>query len=79
MHCRKTASPADVVRATSVPILLIHWTEDRNIPIRHSRELHALNPSSTVLWEVPGGHHVDALTTAGNEYVARILDWFGSH
>jgi dipeptidyl aminopeptidase/acylaminoacyl peptidase len=73
------ASPAAVVRATSVPILLIHGTEDRNIPIRHSRELHALNPASTVLWEVPGGHHVDALATAGNQYVARVLDWFGSH
>jgi dipeptidyl aminopeptidase/acylaminoacyl peptidase len=73
------ASPAAVVRATSVPILLIHGTEDHNIPIRHSRELHALNPVSTVLWEVPGGHHVDALATAGNEYVARVLDWFGSH
>jgi dipeptidyl aminopeptidase/acylaminoacyl peptidase len=73
------ASPAAAVRATSVPILLIHGTEDRNIPIRHSRELHALNPAATVLWEVPGGHHVDALATTGQEYVARVLDWFGSH
>lgn len=73
------ASPAAAVRDTRVPILLIHGTEDRNIPIRHSRELHALNPASTVLWEVPGGHHVDALATAGQEYVTCVLDWFGSH
>jgi dipeptidyl aminopeptidase/acylaminoacyl peptidase len=73
------ASPAAAVRATSVPILLIHGTEDRNIPIRHSRVLHALQPTTTVLWEVAGGHHVDALATAGNEYVARVLDWFGRH
>jgi dipeptidyl aminopeptidase/acylaminoacyl peptidase len=73
------ASPAAAVRATSVPILLIHGTEDHNIPIRHSRELHALNPASTVLWEVPHGRHVDALATTGNEYVARVLDWFASH
>jgi uncharacterized protein len=73
------ASPAAALRTTSVPILLIHGIEDRNIPIRHSRELHAVNPAATVLWEVPGGHHVDALATAGPEYVARVLDWFGSH
>jgi dipeptidyl aminopeptidase/acylaminoacyl peptidase len=73
------ASPAAAVRTTGVPVLLIHGARDRNIPIRHSRELHALNPASTVLWEVPGGHHVDALATAGDEYVTRVLDWFGSH
>jgi dipeptidyl aminopeptidase/acylaminoacyl peptidase len=73
------ASPAAAVRATSVPILLIHGTEDGNIPIRHSRELHALNPAATVLWEVSGGHHVDGLAMTGQEYVARVLDWFGSH
>lgn len=73
------ASPAAAVRATSVPILLIHGTEDGNIPIRHSRELHALNPAATVLWEVPGGHHVDALATAGPEYVTRVQGWFASH
>jgi dipeptidyl aminopeptidase/acylaminoacyl peptidase len=75
----RRASPASVVRATRVPILLIHGTEDRNIPIRHSRELHALNLRATVLWEVPGGHHVDGLATAGPEYIERVLHWFASH
>jgi dipeptidyl aminopeptidase/acylaminoacyl peptidase len=73
------ASPLAAVRRTTVPVLLIHGTEDRNIPIRHSRELHAANPRATVLWEVPGGHHVDALETAGAEYERRVLAWFAAH
>lgn len=73
------ASPEAAIREAAIPVLLIHGTEDRNIPIRHSRELHAAAPASTVLWEIRGGHHVDGLATAGHVYIARVLDWFGSH
>jgi pimeloyl-ACP methyl ester carboxylesterase len=67
------------VRATSVPVLLIHGAADGNIPIRHSRRLHAANPRTTVLWEVPDGGHVNAIDVARAEYTARVLDWFASH
>jgi len=47
-------SPEDAVAKSHVPVLLIHGQVDSNIPVRHSRAIHALVPR-TVLWEVPGG------------------------
>jgi len=73
------ASPAEAVRATHVPILLVHGTRDTNIPVRHSRELHALNPAATVFWEVPGAGHVESQATHPQEYEKRVTEWFASH
>ena len=67
------ASPAAAIRATHTPVLLIHGMNDANIPIWHSRELHALNPTSTQLWEVPGADHTQSLATAPVAYQARVL------
>jgi len=75
----RQASPAAAVRRTNVPILLIHGTSDTHIPLRHSRELHALNPRAIELWEVPGAEHVGAMAIAGDSYVQRVTDWFRSH
>jgi len=75
----REASPADAVRATHVPILLIHGTRDTNIPVRHSRELHALNPSATVFWEVPGAGHVQSQSAHPQEYARRVTEWFQTH
>jgi pimeloyl-ACP methyl ester carboxylesterase len=72
----RQASPAAAVAHTRVPILLIHGDRDENIPIRHSRELRALNPGVITFWEVPGAPHVGALFTATDEYVCRVVDWF---
>ncbi len=71
------ASPARVVRSTHVPILLIHGTADLNIPPSHSRALHALNPQSTELWEVPGAAHVSALAKQPRAYEGKVVAWFG--
>ena len=73
------ASPADAVRTTRVPVLLIHGTSDANIVPRHSRELHAANPGSTELWEVTGAGHIASLGTARQEYVRRVTHWFELH
>ena len=45
-------SPRDSVATSRVPVLLIHGQIDGNIPLRHSRLIHARNPN-TVLWQVP--------------------------
>jgi len=50
-------SPEDAVARSSVPVLLIHGQIDGNIPVRHSRAIHARAPR-TVLWEVPGADHL---------------------
>lgn len=75
----RQASPAEAVRATHVPILLIHGTRDTNIPVRHSRELHALNPTATVFWEVPGAEHVQSQSSHPQEYARKVTEWFRSH
>jgi hypothetical protein len=73
------ASPAAAIRATQVPILLIHGTRDVNVPPRESRMLHALNPQATSLWLVPGAVHVSAIGACPEEYVRRVVGWFRSH
>ena len=74
-----SAAPADAVRATHTPILLIHGSEDDNIPPRHSRELHVANPVDTELWVVPGAGHVASLATQPEAYQRRVIAWFGAH
>jgi len=75
----RRASPLAAVRATSVPILLIHGTADDNIPYRNSVELHAANPRATTLWLVPGAHHVNAMASDRQLYVQRVTNWFRDH
>jgi uncharacterized protein len=71
-------SPEDAVAATQVPVLLIHGQIDSNIPVRHSRRIHARN-AKTVLWEVPNADHCGAISTAPQEFERRVLNWFGDH
>jgi uncharacterized protein len=73
------ASPAAAIRATTIPVLLIHGTRDRNIPPGHSEKLHALNPVSTRLWEIPGGDHVVGLLTEPEAYPRTVIAWFSEH
>jgi uncharacterized protein len=74
----RKVSPEDSVAASSVPVLLIHGQADRNIPVRHSRLVHARNPS-TELWEVPGADHCGAISTSPQEFEKKLLGWFRAH
>ncbi|HKE23668.1 MAG TPA: alpha/beta fold hydrolase [Bryobacteraceae bacterium] len=75
----RQASPEAAVAGTRTPILLIHGERDTNIPPRHSRELHAVNPQATTVWIVPGATHVAALVAAPEEYARRVVSWFTDH
>jgi len=68
-------SPEDAVASSHVPVLLIHGQIDGNIPVRHSRAIHARAPQ-TVLWEVPGADHCGAVGVAPDEFERRIVGWF---
>lgn len=68
-------SPEDSVAATKIPVLLIHGQVDSNIPVRHSRLIHARAPNAE-LWEVPGADHCGAVSTAPREFDERLLRWF---
>jgi uncharacterized protein len=69
-------SPEDSVARTTIPVLLIHGQVDSNIPVRHSRRIHARN-AETEIWEVPGADHCGAISTAPRELEERVLGWFG--
>ena len=71
-------SPEDAVAKTRVPVLLIHGQVDSNIPVRHSRRIHALNPA-TILWEVANADHCGAISASPKEFQQRILAWFALH
>jgi len=73
----QTISPEDSVAATGVPVLLIHGQVDSNIPVRHSRLIHARAPT-TQIWEVPGADHCGAISAAPEEFERRLLDWFSA-
>jgi pimeloyl-ACP methyl ester carboxylesterase len=71
-------SPEDAVAKSQVHILLIHGALDGNIPPRHSRRIQARN-KSVVLWEVPKADHGGAISTAHDEFEARLISWFAVH
>jgi len=75
----RLASPAAALRSCHTPVLLIHGGRDEKTPIRHSRELHAIDPVMTRLWEVPGVRHTRALATLPDVYARTVVDWFHSH
>jgi len=69
-------SPEDSVAATKIPVLLIHGQVDSNIPVRHSRMIHAL-ASGSEIWEVPGADHCGAISMAPRVFEERLVGWFG--
>ena len=73
------ASPEQAVVGTKIPILLIHGMQDINIPPYHSDLIQAKNPSSIVVWKVPGALHTGAHKAAPQEFERRVLEWFAMH
>lgn len=70
------AAPVRAVSKLSVPVLLIHGTEDAFIPVGHARRLHAANPRHTTLWEIRGAAHTLTDEVAGKNYEERVLSFF---
>lgn len=75
----RLASPLDALRRSHTPVLLIHGMADDNIPIRHSRELHAAAPATSELWEVHGAGHVGSFGRDPEAYARRVLAHFAAH
>jgi len=73
------ASPAKALGETTIPVFLIHGSEDRNIPPEQSEWLAAQRPQSTVFWRVAGAGHIEAFSKEPGEFSRRVLDWFESH
>jgi len=71
-------SPQQALVRTTVPVLLIHGQQDRNIPVRHSRAIAGHN-LHIVLWEVPGADHCGAISTAHELFEQKLLEWYDTH
>jgi fermentation-respiration switch protein FrsA (DUF1100 family) len=67
-------APARYVATVSpIPLLVIHGDDDGIVDVRFGRILYALARPPKELWIIPGGHHVDAMRTAGAIYRERLL------
>ena len=60
------------IRHVNCHTYIIHGTKDRLIPIRHSEELQAINPSKITLIRIAGGGHNNLATF--NEYHNFVRD-----
>ena len=75
----EAASPKRAVAGVKTPVLLIHGLQDRNIPPYHSDMIQAKNPSSVMVWKVPGAVHTGAHQVAPQEFERRVLGWFAAY
>ena len=74
----RKASPAEGLRRTHTPVLLIHGAEDKKTSPGNSERLAQIGGRNVVLWMVPGSHHADAWATAKTEFETRVLGWFST-
>lgn len=72
-------SPLKAVEHSSVPVLLIHGGDDKNIAPRHSQLIAAAAPDHVELWLVPHAGHTMAWAAAHREFETRLLGWFAAH
>ncbi|MBZ5494609.1 MAG: alpha/beta fold hydrolase [Acidobacteriia bacterium] len=72
-------SPLEAVAHSTVPVLLIHGADDRNITPRHSQLIAAAASGHTELWLVPHASHTMAWAVAHREFERRLLGWFTTH
>ena len=75
----RKASPVNAVTMTRVPILLIHGTEDFNIPVRHCQAILQNRSGVMEFWQVPGAGHTGALGREPQEFERRVNDWFSRY
>ncbi len=73
------ASPLNAARISSVPLLLIHGEQDRNIWPVNSQMIHQAAASHTELWIVPKAWHTGAWATDPPQFERRVLGWCAGH
>ena len=70
----------DRARELRQPILLIHGTEDEDVPIATSEELARLRPDLVrEFYAVPGAGHVEAWNVNATEYERRVLAFIAAN
>lgn len=73
-------APEAAIGSTAFPVLLIHGTEDDQIPVSHAHWLHAAAPAgASELYLVEGAGHGQAHAVAGEAYEDRVLAFLTDH
>lgn len=72
-------NPLEAVAHSTVPVLLIHGGDDRNIAPWHSQLIAAAASGHSELWLVPHAGHTMAWAAAHREFEGRLLGWFATH
>ncbi len=67
-------APEDVIPSLAgTRILVIHGSDDAVVPIRFGKRIFELAGEPKTFWEVPHGHHIDAMTVHGDEYREKLI------
>ena len=74
----RVANPADAVAHSSVPVLLIAGTRDRDILPHHSEELARTDPHAQ-LWMVNGAVHTGAWNVDRERFENTVTEFFAQH
>lgn len=66
------------IKQLTVPVLVIHGTEDRTIPVWHGKELYAAAPEPKQSLWVEGANHINTAQLAGDRYYEAIKSFANS-
>lgn len=69
--------PDEAIARIDRPILIVHGTADRIVPIHHAHVLHAAAPDAELV-EIPGGAH-NTLRETASDLDARVATFFHEH
>jgi len=72
-------SPEQALTESRTPLLLIHGSDDHNIPPRHSERILHARPNNTEIWRVAGADHCGAISAAPGEFALRLVRFYAAH
>lgn len=73
----KSVDTRKLLPETQIPVLLIHGTADKFVPIYMSRQNAAANPEKAELFEVSGAKHAASYYCATAEYENKLSEFMG--
>ena len=70
--------PEESVADLGYPVLVIHGTEDKRIPLEQGQRVAGAAKEGSSIWLVPEVDHLDAFLTHPDEYTERVDEYFSS-
>jgi pimeloyl-ACP methyl ester carboxylesterase len=70
--------PEESVAGLGYPVLVIHGTGDKRIPLEQGQRVADAAKEGSSIWLVPEVDHVDAFLTHPDEYTKRVNEYFSS-